>query len=261
METPGEPGAGPLGAPSPSNFAPEHLEREKLVKLEGQPAREGRDCRAACILEQRRGKGLGKGPSPWVPAQAGACPQASPGPAIRCARRQRWAGRWAPAARTHCEPAGTLAAHEACVAAAAGQRRGCTAHAEDRAPWGESCPYPLNWPSEGGRERGRPEPLTLTLSIRRHSWYGDLTLASAKLCACGCLRPAAPPSSPATISRKALGVRGTGLEGRGWKQSGQGTAGFLENDFTSHLSGVSLEGSELVFPDLVQLICSYCHTR
>ncbi|PNI93606.1 RIN1 isoform 7, partial [Pan troglodytes] len=27
------------------------------------------------------------------------------------------------------------------------------------------------------------------------------------------------------------------------------------------LSGVSLEGSELMFPDLVQLICAYCHTR
>ncbi|XP_020020330.2 ras and Rab interactor 1 isoform X2 [Castor canadensis] len=27
------------------------------------------------------------------------------------------------------------------------------------------------------------------------------------------------------------------------------------------LAGISLEGSELMFPDLVQLICSYCHTR
>lgn len=27
------------------------------------------------------------------------------------------------------------------------------------------------------------------------------------------------------------------------------------------VSGVWLEGSELVFPDLVQLICAYCHTR
>lgn len=37
--------------------------------------------------------------------------------------------------------------------------------------------------------------------------------------------------------------------------------GIPENSLTSHLSGVSLEGSELVFPDLVQLICAYCHTR
>lgn len=64
METPGEPGAGPLGAPSPSNFAPGHLEREKLVKLEGQPAGDGRDCCAGCILEQRKGKGWARVPAP-----------------------------------------------------------------------------------------------------------------------------------------------------------------------------------------------------
>lgn len=34
-----------------------------------------------------------------------------------------------------------------------------------------------------------------------------------------------------------------------------------ENNLTFHPSGVSLEGSELVFLDLVQLICAYCHTR
>lgn len=37
METPGEPRTGPLGAPYPASFASGHLEREKLVKLEGQP--------------------------------------------------------------------------------------------------------------------------------------------------------------------------------------------------------------------------------
>lgn len=55
-------------------------------------------------------------------------------------------------------------------------------------------------------------------------------------------------------------MRGAGLEGRGWKQR-LGAGGSPENSLTSHLSGVSLEGSELVFPDLVQLICAYCHTR
>eukprot|EP00069_Balaena_mysticetus_P012853 bmy_07796T0 len=40
MEAPGESGAGLLGAPNPTSFAPGHLEREKLVKLEGQPGPE-----------------------------------------------------------------------------------------------------------------------------------------------------------------------------------------------------------------------------
>lgn len=62
METPGEPEAGPLGTPSLSNFAPGHLERQKLVKLEGQPSGAGRDGQPA--PGQRRGKGLGKGPTP-----------------------------------------------------------------------------------------------------------------------------------------------------------------------------------------------------
>uniref|UniRef100_A0A8C0D1M2 Ras and Rab interactor 1 n=1 Tax=Balaenoptera musculus TaxID=9771 RepID=A0A8C0D1M2_BALMU len=44
------------------------------------------------------------------------------------------------------------------------------------------------------------------LEREKHSWCGNLTLASAKPCACGCPRPAAPPSSPATTSRRALGA-------------------------------------------------------
>uniref|UniRef100_A0A3Q2I7U4 Ras and Rab interactor 1 n=1 Tax=Equus caballus TaxID=9796 RepID=A0A3Q2I7U4_HORSE len=99
------------------------------------------------------------------------------------------------------------------------------------------------------------------LESEKRSWYGNPTLASAKSCACGCLRPAAPPSSPATTSRRALGVRGTGLAGRGWKQLGWVQGGSPQDTFTSHLSGVSLESSELVFRDLVQLICAYCHAR
>lgn len=57
METPGEPGAGPLGAPSLSNFAPGRPEREKLVKLEGQPGGAGRGGRAGSVPGQRRGRG------------------------------------------------------------------------------------------------------------------------------------------------------------------------------------------------------------
>lgn len=64
MEAPGEPGAGPLGAPSPSDSsAPGHLEREKLVKLEGQGGTAG-----SSVPGQRRGKGLGQGPSRGPPA-------------------------------------------------------------------------------------------------------------------------------------------------------------------------------------------------
>lgn len=67
METPGEPGAGPLGAPSLSNFAPGRPEREKLVKLEGQPGGAGRglsQARAGSVPGQRRGKGWSRGPTP-----------------------------------------------------------------------------------------------------------------------------------------------------------------------------------------------------
>lgn len=79
METPGEPGAGPLGAPSPSNSsAPGHLETKKLVKLQGWPGGAGRDCRVGSIPGQRRGKGLGKDPSPWPPAHVWGLPPGQP---------------------------------------------------------------------------------------------------------------------------------------------------------------------------------------
>lgn len=69
METPGEPEAGPLGAPSLSNFAPGHPEREKLVKLEGQPGGAGRDG----SLSQGRegGKGRARVPPPGPLLQSG----------------------------------------------------------------------------------------------------------------------------------------------------------------------------------------------
>lgn len=71
----------------------------------------------------------------------------------------------------------------------------------------------------GGAQPPTPVPC-------RRSWCGSLTLAGARPCACGCPRPAAPPLSLATTSRRALGVSGTGLGGRGWKQSGQGAGVF-----------------------------------
>lgn len=70
MEAPGESGAGLLGAPSPTSFAPGHLEREKLVKLEGQPGGAGAGGPQNWVCPgARRGRGLGKVPSPWPPAQ------------------------------------------------------------------------------------------------------------------------------------------------------------------------------------------------
>lgn len=57
-------------------------------------------------------------------------------------------------------------------------------------------------------------------------------------------------------------MSGTGLGGEGaGSRQGRAQGCFPENNRPSHLSGVSLEGSELMFPDLVQLICAYCHTR
>jgi hypothetical protein len=60
-------------------------------------------------------------------------------------------------------------------------------------------------------------------------------------------------------------VRGAGLLERGWKWIAVvgmvGGAVSREQPHFPYFSGISLEGSELMFPDLVQLICSYCHTR
>uniref|UniRef100_A0A8D2B3E3 Ras and Rab interactor 1 n=1 Tax=Sciurus vulgaris TaxID=55149 RepID=A0A8D2B3E3_SCIVU len=42
------------------------------------------------------------------------------------------------------------------------------------------------------------------LEREKHSWCGNQTLASARPCACGCQKPVAPLSSPATTSRKVL---------------------------------------------------------
>lgn len=70
MESPGEPGAGPLGAPGLSNFAPARPEREKLVKLEGQPggAGEGWQSRACPRAEEgeRAEQGSHRPPPPQV---------------------------------------------------------------------------------------------------------------------------------------------------------------------------------------------------
>uniref|UniRef100_A0AC11DE71 Ras and Rab interactor 1 n=1 Tax=Ovis aries TaxID=9940 RepID=A0AC11DE71_SHEEP len=56
---------------------------------------------------------------------------------------------------------------------------------------------------------GAPYPASFAsghLEREKHFWYGSLTVASAKPCACGCPRPVAPPSSPATVSRRPLGA-------------------------------------------------------
>ncbi|XP_010836135.1 PREDICTED: ras and Rab interactor 1 [Bison bison bison] len=131
MDTPREPGTGPLGTPYPASFASGHLEREKLVKLEGQPrwgGVEGGDPE----LGLSQGKGRGDG-------------------------------------------------------------------------WAKPCSG-------------------LTFLVRK---------SNSRQCQALCVRlPEA--SGPSFVSSHCI----------------QETA-----------EGVSLEGSELVFPDLVQLICAYCHTR
>lgn len=78
----------------------------------------------------------------------------------------------------------------------------------------------------GGGKAGHGGPEPPTPVPCRCSLCGNLTLAGARPCACGCPRPVAPPLSLATTSRRALGVSRTGLGGRGWKQSGPGTGVF-----------------------------------
>lgn len=222
MDTPAEPGADPLRAPSPSNFAPGHLERVKLVKLEGSPRGAGMDCRAVC---PGAGGRAGQRSQPLAP-----CSGLVPAP--RLAQDPLYdvpdaAGGQAGGPQ---RPGRTVSLRERLLLTRPVwlQLRANAAaalHVLRTEPPGVSlAPAPWDLPSEGGRKRAGPEPPAL--SICRRSWCGGLTLASAKHCACGCLRPAAPPSFPAITSRKALGVRGTGLEGRGWTQSGQGAGRF-----------------------------------
>lgn len=76
METPGEPGTGPLGAPYPASFASGHLEREKLVKLEGQPRWGGVEG-GEPELGLSQGKGGGDG---WAKPCSGLVPPPPPSP-------------------------------------------------------------------------------------------------------------------------------------------------------------------------------------
>lgn len=228
METPGEPGARPPGAPSPSNSAaPGHLEREKLVKLGGQPGGAGRGCGARQSQGRGGGTGWARGPAAGRLLRAGACLQASPGPHVRRARCQRGADRWAPAARAHCEPAGAPAAHAARVAAAAGQRGRRAARAEDAAPGGESCPWPQRL-ARGGWEG--EEQNTKVLSLQPIPSQTFLVRKSnTRQCQALCVRlPEA--SGPSFVSSYYIQERPGGerdwLEGRGWKQRlGHGDSG------------------------------------
>lgn len=225
MAAPGEPGAEPLGAPSPTNsLAPGHPERGKLVKLEG---RQGWSAPG-----QRRGKGLGQGPGRGSPLlRPGACLQASPGPHVRRARCQRGADKWAPAAGTRCEPAGAPAAHAARVAAAAGQRSSCAARAEDRAPGGESGPCPpRGWPGGGWEGEGQdPEVLSLQ-PIRSQTFL--VRKSNTRQCQALCVRlpEASGPSFVAShyVQQSPGGERdwpggdGAGSRGRAGRGAGEG---------------------------------------
>lgn len=112
-------------------------------------------------------------------------------------------------------------------------------------PGVSASPSPGAWWLRVGREGLDREVLSPhPLSTRRPSWCGNLTLASAKPCACGCLKPVAPPSFPATASKKALGVRGNEwLGGKGLAASRAGHSGV----------GVGSPGNGPHFPSLRHL--------
>uniref|UniRef100_A0A2K6D9D0 Ras and Rab interactor 1 n=1 Tax=Macaca nemestrina TaxID=9545 RepID=A0A2K6D9D0_MACNE len=63
-------------------------------------------------------------------------------------------------------------------------------------------------PGESGTGHpGAPSPSSFTpghLETEKRSSCGNLTPDSARPCACDCPKPAAPPSSPATTSWRAL---------------------------------------------------------
>ncbi|ELK13308.1 ras and Rab interactor 1 [Pteropus alecto] len=152
METPGEPGAGPLGASTPSNFAPGHLQREK-------PAQD---------------------PLYDVPDAGG------------------------------------------------GQTGG---------------------PQQPGRAVSLRERLLLTRPV----W---LQLRANAAAALHVLRTEPPGTF---LVRKSNTRQCQALCVRLPQASGPS---FVSSHYIQESpGGVSLEGSELVFPDLVQLICAYCHTR
>lgn len=111
-----------------------------------------------------------------------------------------------------------------------------------------------NGPGHGG-----PEPPHLvhsqTFLVRKSNTHQCQTL-------CVRLPEASGPSfvSSHYIQESPGGEEG-GLEGRGWKTGRGGREVLRGQPHFQCLSGISLEGSELIFPDLVQLICAYCHTR
>lgn len=84
MESPGESGTGPPGAPSPSSFTPGHLETEKLVKLAGQPGGAGRGCEKRVYLGTEKVGNLGAGkrrarvPAPGSLLRSGCPPSGQP---------------------------------------------------------------------------------------------------------------------------------------------------------------------------------------
>ncbi|KAL4697115.1 hypothetical protein H8959_002813 [Pygathrix nigripes] len=177
MESPGESGMGPPGAPSPSSFTPGHLETEKLVKLAGQPGGAGRGCEKRAYRGQRR---PAQDPLYDVPNASG------------------------------------------------GQAGG---------------------PQQPGRIVSLRERLLLTRPV----W---LQLQANAAAALHVLRTEPPGTflvrKSNTRQCQALCMRLPEASGPSFVSSHY----ILESP-----GGVSLEGSELMFPDLVQLICAYCHTR
>lgn len=266
MEDPGETGAHPLGAAN-LNFVPRHQQKEKLVKLGGQLVQRVRAVARGSGKGRIGGKprtGKRQRRSPQTPAQVRvSAPRPSPDPLYDTPDASR-----AQAGRSQ-QPARTVSLRERLLITRPVwlQLRANAAaalHVLRTEPPGVSLsPSARTGPPSGGegkRKRLNMEALSLLILFAcRPSWYGNLTLASARLCVCGCQKPVAPLLSPATISKRALAVRGLAWrEGAGDRR---GREVPREQPHSRCLSGVSLEGSELTFQDLIQLICAYCHTR
>lgn len=261
METPGDPKADLLGAPSPSDFSPGHPEREKLVKLEGQSGGAGRAGRAVCL---QRGEGerwarvLPLAPCSglvFVPRPAQDPLYDVPGAGGGQAGGPQRPGRTVSLRERLLLTRPVWLQLRASAAAAL--------HVLRTEPPGVSparTPETGQWTVGGrGTRHGGPEPPTAV-----HSQTFLVRKSNTRQCQALCMRlpEASGPSfvSSHYIQESPVGERGW-LGGEGLAALRVGRREVPQRTTSLPISGVYLEGSELVFPDLVQLICAYCHAR
>ncbi|KAG8522622.1 Ras and Rab interactor 1 [Galemys pyrenaicus] len=197
MEAPGQPGVGPLGAPSLASFTPGHLEREKLVKLGGRRW-SGRDGGTGQELPGAGRREVGGTASPWPRLSSGAAPSPAQDPLYDVPQTGR-------------APAGGP------------QRPGRAVSLRERLLLTRPVWLQLRANAAAALHTLRTEPAGTFLVRKSHT----------RQCQVLCVRlPEA--SGPSFVSSHYI------------QESPR---------------GVSLEGSALVFPDLVQLICTYCYAR